>query len=131
MELADSDIMMVMQLPLNSTHMCILCGLYFRLHGFLCAAGASLKFTVLNPKGRVWLMVAGGGASVIYAGRCGWGYSMGGHVGNGAPASFTQELGKIDHVCIHLVLTHTVAVLCCVLCHALQTLLATWASLRS
>lgn len=33
-------------------------------------AGASLKFTVLNPKGRVWLMVAGGGASVIYAGVC-------------------------------------------------------------
>jgi hypothetical protein len=32
------------------------------------SAGASLKFTVLNPKGRVWLMVAGGGASVIYAG---------------------------------------------------------------
>ncbi|KIZ03705.1 ATP citrate (pro-S)-lyase [Monoraphidium neglectum] len=31
------------------------------------ATGASLKFTVLNPKGRVWLMVAGGGASVIYA----------------------------------------------------------------
>ena len=29
--------------------------------------GASLKFTVLNPRGRVWLMVAGGGASVIYA----------------------------------------------------------------
>lgn len=35
---------------------------------YLCA-GASLKFTVLNPKGRVWLMVAGGGASVIYAGK--------------------------------------------------------------
>lgn len=29
--------------------------------------GASLKLTVLNPDGRVWLMVAGGGASVIYA----------------------------------------------------------------
>jgi ATP citrate (pro-S)-lyase len=29
--------------------------------------GASLKLTVLNPKGRVWLMVAGGGASVIFA----------------------------------------------------------------
>ena len=29
--------------------------------------GASLKFTLLNPKGRIWLMVAGGGASVIYA----------------------------------------------------------------
>nr|AZI76136.1 ACL alpha1 [Vaccinium corymbosum] len=30
-------------------------------------ASASLKFTVLNPKGRIWTMVAGGGASVIYA----------------------------------------------------------------
>jgi ATP citrate (pro-S)-lyase len=29
--------------------------------------GASLKLTVLNPDGRVWLMVAGGGASVAYA----------------------------------------------------------------
>eukprot|EP00162_Nutomonas_longa_P015565 comp22351_c0_seq1/m.53906 comp22351_c0_seq1/g.53906 ORF comp22351_c0_seq1/g.53906 comp22351_c0_seq1/m.53906 type:complete len:1107 (+) comp22351_c0_seq1:50-3370(+) len=29
--------------------------------------GASLKLTVLNPQGRVWTMVAGGGASVIYA----------------------------------------------------------------
>ncbi|CAA6662162.1 unnamed protein product [Spirodela intermedia] len=28
---------------------------------------ASLKFTVLNAKGRIWTMVAGGGASVIYA----------------------------------------------------------------
>ncbi len=28
--------------------------------------GASLKLTILNPHGRVWLMVAGGGASVIY-----------------------------------------------------------------
>ncbi len=29
--------------------------------------GASLKLTVLNPMGRVWTMVAGGGASVVYA----------------------------------------------------------------
>jgi ATP-citrate lyase beta-subunit len=29
--------------------------------------GASLKLTILNPKGRIWNMVAGGGASVIYA----------------------------------------------------------------
>jgi ATP-citrate lyase beta-subunit len=29
--------------------------------------GASLKLTVLNPRGRVWAMIAGGGASVIYA----------------------------------------------------------------
>ena len=28
--------------------------------------GASLKLTVLNPKARIWTMVAGGGASVIY-----------------------------------------------------------------
>ncbi|KAK7109151.1 ATP-citrate synthase-like [Littorina saxatilis] len=30
-------------------------------------SGASLKLTVLNKKGRIWTMVAGGGASVIYA----------------------------------------------------------------
>jgi ATP-citrate lyase beta-subunit len=29
--------------------------------------GSSLKLTVLNSKGRVWPMIAGGGASVIYA----------------------------------------------------------------
>eukprot|EP01098_Paradermamoeba_levis_P013828 TRINITY_DN6404_c0_g1_i2.p1 TRINITY_DN6404_c0_g1~~TRINITY_DN6404_c0_g1_i2.p1 ORF type:complete len:475 (-),score=172.10 TRINITY_DN6404_c0_g1_i2:166-1383(-) len=29
--------------------------------------GASLKLKVLNPDGRLWLLVAGGGASVIYA----------------------------------------------------------------
>ena len=28
--------------------------------------GASLKLTILNPDGKIWLMVAGGGASVIY-----------------------------------------------------------------
>lgn len=28
--------------------------------------GASLKLTVLNPVGRIWTMVAGGGASVVY-----------------------------------------------------------------
>ncbi|OLL23320.1 putative ATP-citrate synthase subunit 2 [Neolecta irregularis DAH-3] len=29
--------------------------------------GASLKLTVFNPKGRIWTLVAGGGASVVYA----------------------------------------------------------------
>jgi ATP citrate (pro-S)-lyase len=29
--------------------------------------GASLKLTVLNAKGRIWTMVAGGGASVVYS----------------------------------------------------------------
>jgi ATP citrate (pro-S)-lyase len=41
------------------------------IHGLDEGTGASLKFTVLNPKGHVWLMVAGGGASVIYAGAMG------------------------------------------------------------
>lgn len=30
-------------------------------------SGASLKLTILNPLGHVWTMVAGGGASVVYA----------------------------------------------------------------
>ncbi|MBU0767406.1 ATPase [Patescibacteria group bacterium] len=30
-------------------------------------SGSSLKFVLLNPKGRIWTMVAGGGASIIYA----------------------------------------------------------------
>eukprot|EP00180_Rhodochaete_pulchella_P000084 Plantae.Rhodophyta-Rhodochaete_pulchella.ctg10531.p1 GENE.Plantae.Rhodophyta-Rhodochaete_pulchella.ctg10531~~Plantae.Rhodophyta-Rhodochaete_pulchella.ctg10531.p1 ORF type:complete len:233 (+),score=37.38 Plantae.Rhodophyta-Rhodochaete_pulchella.ctg10531:476-1174(+) len=30
-------------------------------------SGASLKLSVLNPHGHIWTMVAGGGASVIYA----------------------------------------------------------------
>lgn len=30
-------------------------------------SGASLKLTILNRAGRIWTMVAGGGASVIYA----------------------------------------------------------------
>jgi ATP citrate (pro-S)-lyase len=30
-------------------------------------SGASMKLSVLNPEGRIWTMVAGGGASVIYA----------------------------------------------------------------
>jgi ATP citrate (pro-S)-lyase len=29
--------------------------------------GASLKLTILNPAGRIWSLVAGGGASVVYA----------------------------------------------------------------
>lgn len=39
-------------------------------------SGASLKLTVLNPRGRIWTMIAGGGASVIYADTVadlGWG----------------------------------------------------------
>ncbi|WOL03236.1 ATP-citrate synthase alpha chain protein 2 [Canna indica] len=50
---------------------------------------ASLKFTVLNPKGRIWTMVAGGGASVIYAdtvGDLGYAYELGNYAEySGAP----------------------------------------------
>ena len=36
------------------------------IHELDSQTGASLKLTILNPKGKVWLMVAGGGASVIF-----------------------------------------------------------------
>lgn len=38
-----------------------------RIHSLDEATGASLKLSILNPRGRIWTMVAGGGASVIYA----------------------------------------------------------------
>ena len=38
------------------------------VHNLDGKTGASLKLSILNPKGRIWTMVAGGGASVIYAG---------------------------------------------------------------
>ena len=37
------------------------------IHDLDSRTGASLKLTLLNRKGRVWTMVAGGGASVVYA----------------------------------------------------------------
>lgn len=40
-------------------------------------SGASLKLTILNPKGRIWTMVAGGGASVVYR-YCTQGWGAGG-----------------------------------------------------
>ncbi|XP_024372226.1 ATP-citrate synthase alpha chain protein 3 [Physcomitrium patens] len=51
--------------------------------------GASLKLTILNPKGRIWTMVAGGGASVIYAdtvGDLGYAHELGNYAEySGAP----------------------------------------------
>lgn len=44
----------------------------FDMPPLLFQTSASLKFTVLNPKGRIWTMVAGGGASVIYADTVRW-----------------------------------------------------------
>lgn len=43
--------------------------------------GASLKLTVLNSQGRIWTLVAGGGASVVYADAI-------------ASAGFTEELAN-------------------------------------
>jgi ATP citrate (pro-S)-lyase len=53
--------------------------------------GASLKLTILNEKGRVWTMVAGGGASVVYADTVA-DYGMGAELANygeysGAPST--------------------------------------------
>jgi len=46
------------------------------IHSLDEKTGASLKLTILNPDGRIWNMVAGGGASVIYADTvCDLGYS--------------------------------------------------------
>ncbi|EFA83641.1 putative ATP citrate synthase [Heterostelium album PN500] len=42
--------------------------------------GASLKLTILNPNGRIWPVIAGGGASVIYADTVadlGYGHELG------------------------------------------------------
>ncbi|KAJ7599131.1 ATP-citrate synthase [Mycena floridula] len=40
------------------------------------STGASLKLTVLNEEGRIWTMVAGGGASVVYSDAiCGAGFA--------------------------------------------------------
>ncbi|CAA0833114.1 ATP-citrate synthase alpha chain protein 1 [Striga hermonthica] len=59
------------------------------IHGLDEKTSASLKFTVLNPKGRIWTMVAGGGASVIYAdtvGDLGYAYELGNYAEySGAP----------------------------------------------
>ena len=61
--------------------------------------GASLKLTILNRKGRVWTMVAGGGASVVYADTVtdlGWGHELANYGEySGAPSEdMTYEYAK-------------------------------------
>lgn len=60
-----------------------------RIHRMDEKTGASLKLTILNPKGRIWTMVAGGGASVIYAdtvGDLGYAHELGNYAEySGAP----------------------------------------------
>lgn len=63
-------------------------------------SGASLKLTLLNPDGIIWNMVAGGGASVIYADTvCDLGFSKelafyGEYSGNPS-ANLTYEYAKV------------------------------------
>eukprot|EP00850_Spirogloea_muscicola_P002313 SM000009S23442 [mRNA] locus=s9:55:3600:+ [translate_table: standard] len=60
-----------------------------KIHHMDEKTGASLKLTILNPKGRIWTMVAGGGASVIYAdtvGDLGYAHELGNYAEySGAP----------------------------------------------
>lgn len=60
-----------------------------RIHSMDEKTGASLKLTILNPKGHIWTMVAGGGASVIYAdtvGDLGYAHELGNYAEySGAP----------------------------------------------
>jgi len=63
------------------------------IHDMDGKTGASLKLTILNDKGRVWMMVAGGGASVVYADTVadyGWGHEMANY-GEYSGAPSTQE----------------------------------------
>ncbi|AES66137.1 putative ATP citrate synthase [Medicago truncatula] len=64
------------------------------IHGLDEKTSASLKFTVLNPVGRIWTMVAGGGASVIYADTVGdLGYAP--ELGNYAEYSGAPKEGEV------------------------------------
>jgi ATP citrate (pro-S)-lyase len=61
--------------------------------------GASLKLTILNHSGRIWTMVAGGGASVVYADTIsdlGYGHELANYGEySGAPsAEHTYEYAK-------------------------------------
>jgi len=55
--------------------------LYSYIASLDAKTGASLKLTVLNSNGRIWTLVAGGGASVVYADAI-------------ASAGFTSELAN-------------------------------------
>ena len=67
--------------------------------------GASLKLTILNRRGRVWTMVAGGGASVVYADTVsdlGWGKELANYGEySGAPTEgLTYEYAKTILQCM-------------------------------
>jgi len=68
--------------------------------------GASLKLTILNDKGRVWTMVAGGGASVVYADTVadyGWGHELANY-GEYSGAPSTEETFEYAKTILSLML---------------------------
>jgi len=70
--------------------------------------GASLKLTILNEKGRVWTMVAGGGASVVYADTVadyGWGHELANY-GEYSGAPSTEETFVYAKTLLSLMMKH-------------------------
>ena len=53
-------------LKINSTEKKKILDVEERIKDLDNKTGASLKFTVLNPKGKIWTLIAGGGASVLF-----------------------------------------------------------------
>jgi len=70
--------------------------------------GASLKLTILNEKGRVWTMVAGGGASVVYADTVadyGWSHELANY-GEYSGAPSTEETFVYAKTLFSLMMKH-------------------------
>merc|ERR1712190_197363 len=78
------------------------------IHDMDGKTGASLKLTILNERGRVWLMVAGGGASVVYADTVadyGWGHELANY-GEYSGAPSTEETYVYAKTLFKLMLKH-------------------------
>lgn len=70
------------------------------VHDLDARTGASLKFTLLNRQGRVWTLIAGGGASVVYTDTiCEYGFAKElanyGEYSGDPPEEFVYEYAKI------------------------------------
>merc|ERR1719414_1345600 len=79
-----------------------------KIHALDGKTGASLKLTVLNEKGRVWTMVAGGGASVVYADTVadyGWGHELANY-GEYSGAPSTEETFVYAKTLFSLMMKH-------------------------
>eukprot|EP00435_Cladocopium_sp_Y103_P000097 s722_g1.t1 len=71
-----------------------------QVHDLDARTGASLKFTLLNRQGRVWTLIAGGGASVVYTDTiCEYGFAKElanyGEYSGDPPEEFVYEYAKI------------------------------------